>query len=307
MVLINLLNGIKNFIDMINVLEKDLTKLSSIHTNSKANYFVQVDSIRELEECSMYAKKNNLKIQILGNGTNVLFTKKEYKDRLFIKLGKFFNYLNVEDSFVEIGGAYSFIRAGKKLTSLGYSDFVYMTLIPGSLGGGIRQNAGTTNEGEVKDTFISAKVYDFINGKVIEINNNEMLFSYRNSFIQEHPNIYIVLSAKFSLNNKLDDINILKEFILEKKKKKKEKEPNGFTFGSTFKSMNYPEHVWWYIDKIGLRGKVSGGAKFSEKHSNWIINNGDASALDILNLINEAKDKVLNQFNIDLITEVDLI
>lgn len=292
---------------MIEIIEKDLTKLSTIHTQSKAKYFVQFNSIDDIEECVSYATKNNLQIVIIGKGTNILFTQNQYTDKLFMKLGKGFNAFNIDENFVEIGGSYSFMRAGKQLIDMGYKEFVYMSLIPGSLGGGVRQNAGTTKEGEVKDNFISAKVYNFKKNKIETFNKDEMNFSYRNSLLQELPNQYIVLSAKFLLGERTDDLKALKNFIKEKQDAKKSKEPSGFSFGSTFKSMKYPKQVWWYIDQVGLRNKSIGGAKFSQKHSNWIINDDNAKASDILQLIEEAKEKVLKAFDINLHVEVELI
>jgi len=292
---------------MITIIEKDLTKLATIHTESITKYFCQVNSIDEINESIEYAKRNKLKVKTIGNGTNILFTQEKYEDKLFLKLGQGFNYFTENDDFVEIGGAYSFMRAGKKLTNAGYADFIYMTLIPGSLGGGVRQNAGTTYEGEVKDAFISAELYDIENKEVIELNKNEMNFSYRNSILQDIPNKYIILSAKFLLRDKVDDVDNLKKLVVEKQHIKKEKEPNGFIFGSTFKSMNYKKKVWWYIDQVGLRGKMIGGAKFSEKHANWIVNYNNANANDILSLIYEAQNKVSDNFAINLKIEVDLI
>jgi UDP-N-acetylmuramate dehydrogenase len=292
---------------MINIIEKDLTTLATIRTQSKTRYFVQVNSIIELNDTVSYARKNNLNLVVIGNGTNVLFSKKNYVDKIFVKLGKKFNFFKIYNDIVEIGGASSFISSGKKLISMGYENFVYMTLIPGSLGGSIRQNAGTTNEGEVKDNFISAIVYDLKENKSVVFDKKKMDFKYRHSVLQNESNRYIVLSAKFYLGNKTNDIKSLKQFVKEKQKLKKEKEPKGFSFGSTFKSIKYPKQVWWYIEQVGLRNKSIGGAKFSEKHSNWIINFDNAKSDDIINLIEEAKEKVKKEFDINLETEVELI
>ncbi len=289
------------------VQSKDLTTVSTINTVSFTKYYTKINSMDDLNEIYTFCQENNLKIQILGNGTNILFTKEQYENILFIKLGKSFDSFNVYENYTEIGAAYSFMRAGKKLIDLGYSDFIYMTLIPGSLGGGVRQNAGTTKEGEVKDNFISATLYDFKEQKTVEFNKLEMDFKYRNSILQNEKNRYMVLSAKFDLGNKADDLETLKKFVKEKQKIKKDKQPSGFTFGSTFKSIKYPKQVWWYIEQVGLKNSSIGGAKFSDKHANWIINYNKARASDILNLIDEAKNKVLERFDINLKIEVDLI
>ena len=292
---------------MVNIVEKNITNLVTIRTQAFTKYYADINDVEEFKEVGLFAKQNNLKIQILGNGTNILFTRELYEDTLFIKLGNFFSEFTVYEDYVEIGGAFSFIRAGKKLIDLGYSDFVYMTLIPGSLGGGIRQNAGTTKEGEVKDNFISATLYDFEAQKIVEFDNVEMDFKYRNSILCNEKNRYVVLSAKFDLGIRTDDVESLKNFVKEKQKAKKSKQPSGHTFGSTFKSLKYPKQAWWYIDQVDLRGYVIGGAKFSNKHSNWILNDNKACADDILNLIAKAKSEVYEKFNISLEIEVELI
>jgi UDP-N-acetylmuramate dehydrogenase len=289
------------------IVDKDITKFATIHTESKTKYFVDINSVNELKDAVIFADKNKLDPIIIGKGTNILFTQKVYTDKLFMKLGKNYKYFTLIDNIVEIGASYPFMKAGRKLISLGYKDFIYMSLIPGSLGGGVRQNAGTTNEGEIKDNFISATVFDLKEGQVKELNKADMNFSYRNSILQENKDRYVVLSAKFSLGEKEQNIGQLKDLAQELKKKKLDKEPSGYSFGSTFKSVKYEHPVWWYIDKVGMRGKTIGQAKFSEKHSNWIINEGTAKAEDIIALIEEAKQRILEKFNINLQVEVELI
>jgi UDP-N-acetylmuramate dehydrogenase len=289
------------------ILDKDITKLATIRTESKTRYFVDINSINELKDVVVFADKNKLDPIIIGKGTNILFTQKVYTDKLFMKLGKNYEYFTLIDNIVEIGASYPFMRAGKKLIGFGYKDFLYMSLIPGSIGGGVRQNAGTTNEGEIKDNFISATVFDLQEGQIKELNKADMNFSYRNSILQENKDRYIVLSAKFSLGKKEQDIDQLQKLAEELKKKKLGKEPSVYSFGSTFKSVKYEHPVWWYIDKVGMRGKTIGQAKFSEKHSNWIINEGNAKADDIIALIAEAKQRVLEKFHLNLQVEVELI
>jgi len=291
----------------MNIIEKDLTKLATIQTQAKTKYFSKISSIDELEEVLQFSEEKAFKTVIIGNGTNILFTRELYEDTVFIKLGKGFDFFNLSEDTVEIGGSYSFMRAGKKLASLGYNDFIYMALIPGSLGGGVRQNAGTTKEGEIKDNFLSAKVYDLLEKRVKTLDKEEMAFSYRNSAIQKQPNRYLVLSAVFHLGKKVDDLKGLLDFVQAKKNAKKEKEPSGCSFGSTFKSLSNEKAAWWYIDQVDLRGHIVGGAKFSEKHSNWIINFDGAKAEDIIALITQAKKEVQDILNIELQEEVELI
>lgn len=255
----NFLNGIEGFMKII---EKDLTKKANIRTKSFTKYYSEVASTSELKNIINFAKEKNLEIQILGDGTNILFSKEEYLDKIFIKLKESFNFFNISDNSVEIGASFSLMKAGKILAKNGYSDFVYMSLIPGSVGGAVRQNAGTTKEGEIKDYFISCKVYDLKENLEKVFTKEEMNFSYRNSKIQNEKNRYLVLSAIFELKNKTQKIEELKNFIKERRLNKLKKEPKGYSFGSTFKSHLQEKAAWWYIDQVGLRNFRINGEKF---------------------------------------------
>lgn len=289
------------------IIKKDLTRKSNIRTISSTEYYCEVNNINEIKDITNFAYEHKLKFQILGDGTNILFSKEHYENTLFLKLKDNFSYFSITDTFVEIGASYSLMKAGKLLAEKGYTDFVYMSLIPGSLGGAIRQNAGTTKEGEIKDSFLSCKVYDLIENIEKVFTKEEMNFKYRNSIIQENKNRYLILSASFELKNKTEDIDNLKEFIKERKQNKSKKEPKGYSFGSTFKSHVQEKPAWWYIDQVGLKNYCTEGAKFSEIHANWIINFDNAKANNIIELINSAKEKVKEKFNLELVEEVEII
>jgi UDP-N-acetylmuramate dehydrogenase len=290
---------------MLEIKEKEMTNLATIRTYSVSKYFAEIKNIDELIEVNLYAKKYKLLLQVIGNGTNILFSQDKYTNVLFIKLKQDFNFINFENDFVKIGAAYSSIRAGSKLVKLGYKSFLFMALIPGTIGGGIRQNAGTTKEGEIKDVFLEAELFDTLENKIVVFSKEKMEFKYRNSIIQKDKNRYIVLNAKFILKDKIANQIELLELLRYKKYKKKQKEPDGYSFGSTFKKLDKP--VWQYLKSLKLCGKKIGGATFSEKHCNWIINFNNASGEDIVNLINYAKTKAYNVKNIKLHEEVEII
>jgi len=292
---------------MLNIIEKKLTDLSSIHTLSYTKNYIEINSLDELSEVYTFVKKNNYSIQIIGVGTNILFTKETYNDILFIKLGKSFKFFNMTTDKVEIGGASSFMRSGKQLVNLGYKNFLYMALIPGTLGGGVRQNAGTTKEGEVKDNLVTVKVYDFKKNKILILKKNNLEFSYRNSIIQKEANRYLVISVTFNLGDKVENIKELQNLLHEKQNARRLKQPSGYSFGSTFKSLLYEKPAWWYIKECGFSGYSLNGAKFSEKHANWIINFDNAKAEDIEDLISIAQVEVYKKYGIKLETEVEFI
>jgi len=205
---------------MFKIIEKDLTKFSTIRTKSHTKYYAELNNANDIIKAMDFKNKNNLKFKVLGNGSNILFSKDYYDDILFLKFGDGFNYITFYHDYVEIGSSYSLIQAGRGLINKGYQDYIFFSLIPASIGGAIRQNAGTGSNEEIKDVCIDCQVFDIQKSKVVEFDLNSMSFGYRNSIIKKNPNRYIVLSSKFKLKNKTDKIDHL---ILEMKNRVKEK------------------------------------------------------------------------------------
>ena len=288
---------------MFKIIEKDITKFSTIRTPSIAKYFTVVNNVDDIEKSIEFQKKNNLKFKILGNGSNVLFSKEYYDDILFLKLGDEFKQIDFYNDYVEIGGRYSLIQAGRSLIKKGYSDFIFFNLIPATIGGAVRQNAGTGKGEEIKDVIVSVLVYDIKESRASELSLNRLDFSYRDSIIKKYPERYIILSAKFHLSSQ-EDVKQLSANMSLRVKEKTNREPKGYCFGSTF--MNDEKYAWEYIESVIGELKIYKNIQFSKKHKNWIINI-DGTGKDVLHLIREAQEKVFEKFKIDLKEEVDII
>ena len=289
---------------MFKIIEKDLTNFSTIRTKSHAKYYTELNNVDDIKKAIDFKNKNSLKFKVLGNGSNILFSKDYYDDILFLKFGDGFNYISFCDYYVEIGSSYSLIQAGRELIYQGYQDYIFFSLIPATIGGAIRQNAGTGSNEEIKDVCLSCKVFDIKKNKVIEFDLNSMNYGYRNSSIKENPNRYIVLSSKFKLNNKTDKIDQLIIDMKNRVKEKKSREPNGYSFGSTF--VNNEKKAWEYVNSIYNNLDLSDDYYFSDKHKNWVVNR-NGSGKDILALINKVQNEVFNEFDINLKLEVDII
>ena len=290
---------------MIKIFEKDLTINSTIRTSSLAKYYTIVNNEDDIREAVEFKNKNKIDIKILGNGSNILFSKSYYDKTLFLKLGDSYKYFNLNDDFVEMGSSFSLIQAGRILINNGYNKFIFFNLIPATVGGAVRQNAGTGYGEEMKDVCIYSKLYDMVENKSIEMNNEELLFSYRHSIIKEFPERYIILSAKFNLVEKDKDVTSLISRMKERVKEKIDREPKGHCFGSTF--MNNEKSAWRYIDEVIKDLNISNNVQFSKKHKNLIINYDSASGEEVVTLIKNAKKIVKKRFNIDLQEEVDII
>ena len=288
----------------MDIIEKDLTKLSTIRVKSLAKYYCEPANVNDIRKAVEFSSKNNLDIEVLGNGSNILFSKETYDRKLFLKLKGEFNFFNEYENFIEIGAAFHLKIAGKKMIKMGLKDYVFFYLIPACIGGAITQNAGTSCDGEIKDVCISVKLFDILNDKIIELSNQECLFEYRDSIIKKDKGRFIVLSAKFSKKNKVSNVKQLVSKCRERMQEKVNREPFGYSFGSTFINNKLP--AWECVKQVKNTLKNNRGAFYSEKHSNWIINDG-AVGKEIVNLIKQTQKNVKNKLNIDLEAEVRII
>ena len=288
----------------MDIIQKDLTKFSTIRTKSYAKYFCSPQNIDDLKQAIEFKFKNKIGHVIIGNGSNILFSKKEYDDILFIKLAGDFIFFELNKSYARVGGAYSLKLAGKELIKNGFSDYVFFNLIPACIGGAITQNAGTGASEEIKDVCLGVKLFDIMNRDIIKLTNNECLFEYRNSIIKKIPDRYIVLSADFSIENKTNDIEGLISMTKERISEKINREPSGYSFGSTF--MNAEISAWECVKKVREKLSADRGAFYSDKHNNWIINK-NSSGKQILTLLEETKMLVKQKMNIILKEEVKIV
>ena len=278
--------------------EVSLKNFSWFKIGGIAKYLFTPHSIEDLT-FFLQNKPLNLKIYTIGAGSNLLIPDK-FLDYCIIKL----NYLNtiniVDNDFIEC-------EAGAMNSSLcafalnhNYGGFEFSSGIPGSVGGGVAMNAGAFDSEFAK---IVNKVYALdYQGNKLEFNNIDMGFAYRKNSLSFPVVFYKVIFKTFKsttneITAKLNNIKLLREANQPKKV---------LTGGSTFANP-LPHKAWELIDKVGLRGYRIGGAKYSEKHCNFIINDNNACYDDIKNLIIEAKNKVKAQFNIDLHTEIKIL
>ena len=276
------------------------------HTSFKiggvADKFLIVDSEEELKQALEYAKEEKIKITIIGNGSNLLVKDKGIRG-LVIKINIQKLKIEKKEDYVEIevGSGYKMMSLAIKLKNEEIAGFEELSGIPGSVGGAVFMNAGAYGK-EMKDIVISTKCMDK-NGNVFELSNEEQSFSYRSSIFNK--NDYIILETKMKLQyGKKEDIN---KKMNEYKEKRKEKQPIDFpSAGSSFKRKEGIITAK-LIDDLGLKGFKIGGAKVSEKHAGFIINDGNATAKDVLDMIEYIKKKVYEKYKIHIEEEIRIL
>jgi UDP-N-acetylmuramate dehydrogenase len=193
------------------------------------------------------------------------------------------------------------VKLSYDLAKEGLAGLEYISGIPGTVGGGLYMNAGAYNK-ELKDDVLWVKVMD-PTGKVHTLENVDCHYAYRTSIFKETLREAIILEAKLVVTP--GDSEEIMDLIKRRKVRRVEAQPLNYpSCGSVFKN---PEgsHAYLFIDRVGLRGYRIGGAQFSPKHCNFIINDQDAKAEDIKKLIDLAIDKVSLECQLQLTPEVE--
>ena len=284
------------------IFDEPMKKHTSFKIGGTAEQFVKVTNEEELKEAIKYAKGKNLKITIIGNGSNLLVLDKGIKG-LVIKIDIQKLEIEKKEKYAEItvGSGYKTMALGIKLMDEGISGFEELSGIPGTIGGAIFMNAGAYGK-EIKDINISTICMDY-DGKIFELPNKEQEFEYRSSIFNKKD--YIILETKLKLEyGKKEEI---KKKMDEYLSSRKEKQPIEYpSAGSTFKRQEGVITAK-LIDECGLKGFQIGGAKVSEKHAGFIINYNNAKAKDVIDLIKYVKEKVYEKYGIKIKEEIRIV
>ncbi len=301
-----LYDDLKSLVGESNITTNEpMSKHTTFKVGGVAEYFVTPPSLLSLSNVISRLEKGGIEYYLLGNGSNVIVRDGGYKG-IIIKLGEAFE--NIEVKFDENGNGILTVGAGALLSKAAklaaeneLTGMETLAGIPGSVGGAVVMNAGAYG-GEIKDVLLSVKLMDN-KGEIFELSADKLDLSYRHSIVEE--NEYIVLEAVFQLTKGI------KEEIREKmtmlSNARREKQPLEYpSAGSTFKR---PEGYFAgkLIMDAGLSGFRVGDAMVSPKHCGFVINAGNATATDVLDVIEGVKEKVKSQFGVELEAEVKII
>ena len=300
-----LVEKIKEFSNKINSkinFDYDLKKSNWFNIGGKTKVYFKPDSLADL---ILFLKKFGAekKIYVLGAGSNTLISDNIY-DGIVIKLGKNFSNISLLPNGVIVAGS---ACTDKKLSDFALENEIggleFLACIPGTIGGGLRMNAGCFNK-EFKDILISIQAIDRT-GKVITIPAEKVIFKYRYNDLNED---LIFLSASFK-GEKKDKDEIKKEIIKLKEKKENTQPTKIKTSGSTFKNpiKQTKKKVWELIKESVPLNTSFGDACISSKHSNFFVNKNNASFNDMNKLIEFVKDNVEKKTGIKLEKEIKIL
>ena len=278
-----------------------LKKYTTYRCGGTAKCIVYPKNVECLTDIIRMLKREKITFKILGNGSNLLFSDKPYENVL-IKLSELDNIEFFGRNKIRVGAGYSLIKLSLSAAKKGYTGLEFASGIPGTVGGAVYMNAGAykSDMGYIVE---SVKVLT-PELKIINLENREMNFHYRSSFLQSHPG-YICLEVVIKLAKGKKEA--IEEVIRERRARRMESQPLEYpSAGSVFRNPegNYAGKL---VEDVGLKGKTYGGAMISDKHANFVINYNNAKSSDIKHLIDEAHDKVLKEYGIDLKVEQEFV
>ena len=307
------------------ILENEpMNKHTSFKVGGPARFFVKAESIDNLKEALAMAREKGLPHFILGNGTNLLVSDKGYEGVVITLAGEFSEIADMGKGAFKAGAAVPLGRFARTALKQGYAGIHKLAGIPGTLGGAIYMNAGAY--GQEIGTHCTQVVTLDEAGNIRERSASECAFGYRQSIFQKPSaggaQAETILSATFQLESANtacespeQTVARLEAELQECMAKRKATQPlNMPNAGSTFKRMergsaDMPQQVapGYYIEQAGLKGHRIGGAEVSTLHANFIVNAGDATAKDILDLSEHVKATVAAKFGIELHREIIML
>jgi UDP-N-acetylmuramate dehydrogenase len=278
---------------------RSLAELTSFKIGGVADLFVAVDDEEQLSAAMTAANRNSVPVFCLGAGTNLLVSDRGIRG-LVVRLGKGLAAIAVHGNSVSAGAAAQFRRLVETVVKLGLAGLEFGEGIPGTVGGGLVMNAGAFG-GEI------ARVVTLVHG-VTEtgerraLTNQEVGFAYRRSAL---PQGFIITRIEFALES--GDRDVLRRRVHAIRARRAARQPGDYpNAGSVFK--NPPGHFAGHLlEMVGLKGVQIGGAAFSCRHANFIVNRGDARAEEVRSLIELARDRVRQATGVLLESEVKLV
>ena len=300
--------NLEQLIDNLNISKEKIkynepmAKHTSFKIGGPAQCFINAESVEEIKQICKVASKNDINLTIIGNGSNLLVTDNGINGIVVkVNIKKFELEFSNDDVSLIVGAGNKLGEIAQKLLRNEITGFEFAAGIPGTIGGAVRMNAGAYGK-EMKDIVETVKCMDY-DGNIYEKSNKDLEFEYRKSMFAK--NKFIILEAKLKLQK--GNAQYIKDKMLEFEQSRKQKQPLEFpSAGSTFKR-GTDFRTAKLIDDAGLKGYRVGGAMVSTKHAGFVVNENNATAQDVLNLVKHIKQEVYKKFNKKIELEIQVI
>lgn len=296
-----IIKKITNLIDSKILINEPLKKHTTFGVGGNSSIFIYPKDKNDLIKILKFTSINKIKIFFMGSGSNLLVHDNGF-DGVIISLKNSFKNFEVNEKLeVNIGTGVMLGNMVRTLTKKSVIGLESLVGVPGTLGGALIMNAGAYGS-EISNYLVSVLSIDVFGNEKI-YNKDDINFSYRYS---SFPKSEILIEAKFQF--KKGDLEKINENQMSASTKRKTNQPLRYrSAGSVFKNPNDGPAAGYLIDQCNLKGLRIGDAEISTKHANFIINYGNASAIDIYKLIRIIKQKVKAKFNTNLELEVKLL
>ena len=295
----NIIKKIENDSSSLCLVDEPLKKHTTYGIGGPADLMVFPKNKEDLIRVIEIINENNMQLTILGSGSNILVSDNGIRG-VVISLKKSLKEVNVNENilYAECGAMLGkIVRLAVRNNLIGLEN---LNGVPGTLGGALIMNAGAWG-GEISENLVNVELINSKN-ELKKVPKKDINFSYRKSSFDKNE---ILLSAEFNL--KKAEKNLIKENFSKAQSGRTSSQPlDKRSAGSLFKNPRN-NSAGKLLDNAGLKGFSIGGAKISEKHANFFINDGNASSSEMLQLIKKAHKEVKKQFDIDLSLEVKLI
>jgi UDP-N-acetylenolpyruvoylglucosamine reductase len=273
-----------------------LARHTTIGTGGPARWFARPASVDELFDALAWAADGGVAVEAIGLGSNVL-AHDAGVDALVVKLAGGLAEVRVDGDVLVAGGGAANAVCLHRARSAGLGGFEFASAIPGTVGGGVRMNAGAYGR-EFRDVLVEAVVVDA--GGVRKLGADELDLAYRHSNVGPGQ---VVAEVRLQLEQSSPEA--VKALTSELLAQRKATQPtNKRTFGSVFKNPEGSPGAGRMVEECGLKGHAIGGAVISPRHANFIENAGDATSQDCVELMAEARRRVRERFGYELEHEV---
>ena len=279
-----------------------MKKHTTFKIGGSAECLIKIENIEDLKEILKYTNQNNVPTTVIGNGSNILVSDNGIPGiTLMIKIGKIDIQENDETVKMTVGAGEKLGKIAQICLQKEISGFEELSGIPGTIGGAIRMNAGAHGK-EMKDVVKVVKCLDY-SGNEKEFKKEELELEYRSSIFKRER--YIITEVILELQKgKKEDIKAkMDEYATYRREKQPIEYPSA---GSTFKR-GADFITAKLIDEAGLKGYSIGDAEVSTKHSGFIINKGNATAKEVLELVEYVREKVKEKFDKNIELEIEVI
>jgi UDP-N-acetylmuramate dehydrogenase len=280
-----------------------LARLTTVRTGGPADFFARAGSSERLAELLEWAREQAIEVGVVGSGSNLLIADDGFRG-LVLKLVDDLATIVPDGQRLLCGGGARLPQASALAARLGLSGLEFGVNIPGTVGGAVRMNANAYG-GDLSHVLEWVEVAR--PGEVERRSPEELGFEYRRSNLGPGE---VVARASFALSPA--DPSDVKRTLAEMRSQRRAAQPSGIkTFGSTFKNPDDPRaegrSAGQLLDAAGCRGLEVGGARFAEKHANFVENTGEATTADVIALMAEGRRRVREAFGVELEPEVQLL